>query len=212
MPHPTSRVLAASILLIGAAAAHAAPARITDGTSNTILLSEAPPRDPAADPGTITDGTSNTILLPEVSPPRAEATGAQALLDGARKLRAGDLALRDPFPATLTFDTEAATFSLAVELLEEDVLLTGHLVAKGTKSNRFKLFLDAGSRDLFTDLLAKQARTAAGRAFGAVLGENVRLELTLDAAAARLKVKCNILTAALGEIVFKANLAGGVEF
>jgi hypothetical protein len=53
------------------------------------------------------------------------------------------------------------------------------------------------------------AQTTSVSVPGAVLGETMKLDLTLDAAGtARLKVKCNVLTSGLGEVVLKANLSG----
>ena len=98
----------------------------------------------------ITDGTSNTILLPE------RQLGTQVDLAGTGKLRVGEVVRRGPFPAALVFDAESETFSL---LVDEELFLTGHLVAKGTQGDRFRLFLDSPSRDLFTSHLASLAST-----------------------------------------------------
>ena len=153
--------------------------------------------------GEITDGTSNTILLPEQPlGPR----GTQVDLAGTGKVRVGEVVRRGPLPAVLVFDAEAGTFSLA---FGEEIFLTGHLAAKGTKGVRFRLFLDASSRDLFSSEIAKLAGAAFGSAPGAVLSESLNLDLTLDpAGTARLKVKANVLTSELGEVVLKSNGVG----
>lgn len=148
----------------------------------------------------ITDGTSNTILLPE------RQLGTLVELAGIGKVRAGEVARRGPFPTVLVFDADGGTFSL---LVDGELFLTGHLVAKGTKGDRFKLFLDPSSRDSFANEIARLAQTTSVSAPGAVLGETMKLDLTLDdAGTARLKLKCNVLTSGLGEVVFKANLSG----
>ena len=207
MLRPATLALAASTWL-AVAGAYAAPAHVTDGTSNTILFAEVFARGPAAGLQDITDGTSNTILLPEVEAPAPEPTGEQAALAGVGKVRIGGVTRRGPVSATLTFDVESATFSLVVG---EETLLTGHLVARGTNGDRFGLFFDPASRDLLADQLAHFADGTTGDASRAVLGESLQLELALDGAGARLKMKAVVLTASLGEIVLKANLAGSVE-
>jgi hypothetical protein len=204
MLRPATLLLAASTWL-AAASAYGAPARVTDGTSNTILFAEVFARGPAAGLQDITDGTSNTILLPEVGAPAPEPTGAQVALAGIAKVRVGGVTQRGPLSGTITFDAESATFSL---LVGADTLLTGHLVARGTNGDRFGLFFDAASRDLFTGELANVDLGTTGAVPGGVLGESIQLELALDEAGARLKVKAVVLTASLGEIVLKANLRG----
>jgi hypothetical protein len=206
MLRPATLAIAVSTWL-AVAGAYAAPARVTDGTSNTILFAEVFGRGPGAGLQDITDGTSNTILLPEVEAPAPEPAGAQAALAGVGKVRVGGVTQRGPLSGTLTFDVESDTFSLVVG---ENTLLTGHLVARGTDGDRFGLFFDPASRDLFTDQLANVDLGTTGELPGAVLGESIQLELTLDEAGARLTVKAVVLTASLGEIVLKANLRGAV--
>jgi hypothetical protein len=139
--------------------------------------------------------------------PGTEPTPPQANLSGTGKLRAGGITQLAPYPAALVVDTNSLTFSL---FDGDGTLFTGNLVAKGSKGNRFLLFLDGGSRDAFKNKLATRAGTMTGHSAGSVLGETLRLELTLDEASARLKVKCNVLTSGLGEVVFKANLVGDI--
>lgn len=108
---------------------------------------------------------------------------------------------------TLSFDTNAATFSLADE---SGALFTGHLIAKGSKGKRFSLFLDGASRDAFAAKLAAGGAVLAGQPAGSVLGETLDLQLTRDDTSVRLKLKCSVLTSGIDEITFKANLAGDV--
>jgi hypothetical protein len=128
-----------------------------------------------------------------------------AALDGTSLLRATGVAVRDALPMTLTFDADRTVFVLADA---EGHYFTGHLVRKGARGNRFALYFHPDSRDAFVSAVAARATSAAGRPGTRVLGKSLRLELREDEGALALKIKANVLTVSLGEVVFKAALSG----
>jgi hypothetical protein len=145
------------------------------------------------------DGTSNTVLLPEL-----ELTESAAL-SGVGKLKVGDTVRRGAGVARIDFDPQLARFTL---LLAEDQLFTGRLVAVGAGGDRFKAFLDADSRDRFAAHVARSVGPEVDARTGAVLGETLAFELTLDESLVRLKLKAEVLTAGFGLVILKANLSG----
>jgi hypothetical protein len=146
----------------------------------------------------ITDGTSNTVLFSEL--------GASAELTGIGKLKVGDVVNRGPATARIEFDTERGSLTL---FLADDLFFTGRLVA-GATGNRFRVFLDAGSRDRFTEMVADGVGPLADPRARAVAGEHLAFELTVDEASARFKMKAEVLTEGVGLVVLKANLSGAI--
>ena len=209
MLRKTLAALAASLVFLSALGAQALSA-ITDGTSNTILLTEIPPA-PALP--AITDGTSNTILLPEIppapEPPVAEPPVAEPpapsfshSFAGSAKLVGDAFKASQPYTLQMSFDTAALTF-LAMDA--DGTLYSGHLVPKGSK---FRLFLDGPSADALAADVAARGAAAAGRSAGRVLGESSKLTLKLNQdGSASLKIKGDVLVNGLGEVSFKANLS-----
>ena len=86
---------------------------------------------------------------------------------------------------------------------------TGNLAPKGTKADKFRLFPDGASGDALAADVAARAGGAAGRSAGTVLGQSSKLTLKLlEDGSVALKVKSEVLTSGIGEVVFKANLTG----
>lgn len=184
MLRTTLAAAAASLLLLGAQGARAQDAlpAIADGTSNTILLPELPPQpDPPA-----------PIFSHELA--------------GSAKLKAGGAKSVEPYSLQVNFDTAELTF-LAMD--GDGTLYGGNLAPRGTRGGKFKLFLDAGSRDAFAADVAARGASASGRTAGSVLGDTSKLTLAVDEdGSASLKIKSEVLVDGLGEVVFKANLVG----
>ncbi len=127
-------------------------------------------------------------------------------LTGSAKVKGEGFKTSQAYALQLNFDTGALTF-LAMD--GDGTLYGGNLVPKGTKGNKFKLFLDDASDDAFSADVAERAASASGRAAGAVLGESSKLTLkTLEDGSVALKIKSEVLVNGIGEVVFKANLTG----
>ncbi len=176
-------------------------------TAAAALLLLAAPAARALDAAAITDGTSNTILLPE-EPALAEPAepGPSQEMNGSAKVKAGGAKSIAPYSLQLSFDLAARTF-LAMD--GAGALYGGNLVPKGRREDRFKLFLDDASRDAFAADVAARGAGASGRSAGGVLGESSKLTLTVgEDGSASLKIRSEVLVEGLGEVVFKASLAG----
>jgi hypothetical protein len=84
----------------------------------------------------------------------------------------------------------------------------GQLAPKGKKGEKFKLFLDEPSGDVYEQFVAREAAAARGAGMGAPLGESSRIVLKRgDDGSASLKLKSELLFES-GEVVFKARLNG----
>jgi hypothetical protein len=125
-------------------------------------------------------------------------------LFGGAVVKAEGIKVFEGFPATLSFDTSARTFLLMTEL---GAVYTGNLAPKGKSGRKFSLFLDDASSDAFTAFVAARGAAAAGDSAGTVLGDSTRFVLKLDeAGAVSLKIRSDVLTSGVGNVVFKVTL------
>ena len=110
---------------------------------------------------------------------------------------------KEGFSVALSFDTTAKTFSL-IDAESADIY-TGNLAPKGPSGRKFTLFLDGPSKDAFVDYVASRGAAAAGSPAGTVLGDTTKIVLKVDEAGAieSLKIKSQVLTSGVGEVVFK---------
>jgi hypothetical protein len=183
--------------------------RTTLATAAASLLLLAAPGARAADARAITDGTSNTILFPEEPgdpepPAEPPAQSFAQELAGSAKVNAGGAKSVEPYSLQMNFDPAARTF-LAMDA--DGTLYGGNLVPKGSRGDKFKVFLDGASSDAFAADVAARGAGASGRSAGSVVGELSKLTLTVDEdGSASLKIKSEVLVDGQGEVVFKANL------
>jgi hypothetical protein len=130
-------------------------------------------------------------------------------LTGTAKVKGAGFKASEPYTLKLSFDTTALTF-LAMDA--DGTLYSGNLAPKGTKGDKFRLFLDGASADALAADVAARSGIAAGGAAGAVLGHSSKLILKLlEDGSVALKVKSEVLTSGLGEVVFKANLTSAPQ-
>lgn len=141
---------------------------------------------------------------PEPEPP---ADGSSAALEGTFVLKGNGF--KGSFEADVALSFDETTFSLV--LFSGAPIMTGNLVPKGKKGNKFQLFLDDASADWLATVVAHEAALASGRETGNPLGETSKLILKRNAdGTATLKIKSHVLVDSVGEAVFKANLTGPV--
>jgi hypothetical protein len=127
-------------------------------------------------------------------------------LAGSAKLKVGRAKSVEPYSLQMNFDPSALTF-LAMD--GDGTLYGGNLAPKGTRGDKFKLFLDGASSVAFAADVAARGAGASGRTAGSVLGEISKLTLTVDEdGSASLKIKSEVLVDGVGEVAFKANLVG----
>jgi hypothetical protein len=181
----TRAFAAASIVLLGTAASQAAelnpalPPVIGPG----IIVEPAPPED---QPLVTIDPTATAMF-------------------GRSTLRVDGQKVSEATSFKIAFDLDAQTFSL---LAFERVLLTGHLAPKGKSGRKFTLFLDEGSHESLTVMVAKLSFAITNRAAESILGDTTTLVMKLDEnGLPSLKVKSHVLTQGFGAAVFKASFA-----
>lgn len=209
--------LAASLLLLGALGAQALAA-IGDGTSNTIVLPEVPPdEEPPIDRCELDPRQCqpiNPCLQSPVScedPPVAEppAPTFSHEFAGSARLKGDGFRAIQPYTLQMSFDTSALTL-LAMDA--DGTLYSGHLVPKGTKGTKFKLFLDDPSGDALAADVAARAASASGRSADTVLGGSSKLTLKLSKdGSASLKIESEVLVNGMGEVSFDANLSSAAS-
>jgi hypothetical protein len=137
------------------------------------------------------------ILEPEE--PAARHLGGNVIL------RVGGAKFDLGFGVDLSLDD--VTFSMLIDGAE---LVTGRVVPKGKSGRKFTLFLDKPSSDAFTALVAARGGAVASQPEGTVLGDTTKIVLKLDAEGnATLKIKSQVLTSGVGEVVFKALVVEG---
>jgi hypothetical protein len=168
-----------------------------------------PPPDPCA---------SNPILCPidlcEIAPqlcsedpPVLEPLPPSPNLTGNVVLRVQGQKVAETFGVALSFDTTSNTFSMADSGSGD--FYTGNLAPKGPSGRKFTLFLDAASSDAFHAFVAERGAATAGSPAGSVVGSSDKLVLKLDETGAieSLKIKSQVLTTGIGEVVYKTNMA-----
>jgi hypothetical protein len=135
-----------------------------------------------------------------------EALDQWADLAGTGVVKADGSRERAEASMDLYFGTES--FMLVPESC---VFLTGALLPKGTKGNKFQLFLDDASRSTYASFVAERAAGLRRLAPAHVLGESSKLILKLrHDGSAVLRIKSQVLLFGVDEVVFKANLSGPV--
>lgn len=144
---------------------------------------------------------------PDPSDPDPSATSPlDGELTGRAKLKGKQLKVRQPYTLQLSSDVAAGTF-LAMDA--NGAVYAGHVVAKGKKGKKFRLFLDDASQSALAGDIATRAAAASGRSAGGVLGKTSELVLKVRKnGSLALRIKLELVDSALGEIVFDAKLAG----
>jgi hypothetical protein len=174
------------------------------------LCQPQPPPDPCA---------SNPLLCPidlcEIAPqlcsedpPVLEPVPPSPNLAGNVVVRAQGVKVIATFGVALSFDTTSNTFSMADSGTGD--FYTGNLAPKGPSGRKFTLFLDAASSNAFHEFVAGRGADAAGSSSpGSVAGNSTKIVLKLDETGAveSLKIKSQVLTTGIGEVVFKTNMA-----
>jgi hypothetical protein len=125
-------------------------------------------------------------------------------LTGTAKVKGKGLKASQPYTLQLSFDPAAGTF---LAMAADGAVYTGNLVAKGKRGDKFRLFLDDATEGALAADVAGRAAIASGRAAGALLGETSKLTLKLGRnGELALRLKSEVLTSGIGEVVLKANL------
>jgi hypothetical protein len=139
-------------------------------------------------------------------PPVLEPADPTPNLFGGAIVRADGQKVAESFVVELSFDTTAKTFSMIDG--ESGAIYTGNLAPKGKSGRKFTLFLDDPSKTEFVDFVASRGAAAAGSPAGSVLGDTTKIVLKLDETGAieSLKIKSQVLTSGVGEVVYKTNM------
>ena len=166
------------------------------------------PPDPCALNPELCEPTDPCELSPALceEPPIAEPEPpASRRLGGNVIMRVGGSRFDLGFGVDLSFDD--TSFSM---LIDGSELVTGRVVAKGKSGRKFTLFLDGTSTDGFNAFVAARGGALMSQPEGTVLGDTTKIVLKLDEAGkATLKIKSQVLTSGVGEVVFKANVVEG---
>ena len=124
-------------------------------------------------------------------------------LSGTTRTKGDDFQSSEVYPLHLNFDTAVLTF-LAMDA--DGTLYSGRLAPKGTKGEKFSLYLDETSAEAFATDVAARGAAASSRATGAALGDHSKWTLQLGDGSISLKIKSEVLVEGVGEVVFKAQL------
>ena len=190
-----------------------------------ICDSEEPPEEPPVDPCELDPGSCepdpceldpgscepdpcelDPASCEPVPEPEPEVLDHSADLSGTGVVKADGSRERAEASMDLYFGTES--FMLVPQSC---VFLTGALLPKGTKGNKFQLFLDDASRSAYASFVAERAAGLRRLAPAHVLDESSKLILKLrHDGSAVLRIKSQVLLFGVDEVVFKANLSGPV--
>ena len=174
------------------------------------LCEPPPPPDPCEINPILCEPVDICEIAPQLceeEPPVLEPADPSPNLFGGAIVRVDGLKIIENLAIELTFDTTAKTFAMIDG--ESAAIYTGNLTPKGSSGRKFTLFLDAGSKSAFVDFAASRGAAAAGSPAGTVLGDTTKIVLKLDESGAieSLKIKSQVLTSGVGEVVYKTNMA-----
>jgi hypothetical protein len=134
--------------------------------------------------------------------PNAPPSFSHALSGNART-RGDGFKSSESYALNLSFDIVQLTF-LAMD--GDGTLYSGRLAPKGTKGDKFSLYLDAASAEAFATDVAARGAAASSRNPGAALGDHSKWTLELGGDSIELKIKSEVLVEGIGEVVYKAKL------